>query len=241
MKKKHLLGFQIFIILVSFLLVLGCGKATDEWVIASDTTKTVDATTQLSKLTIEDNANLTAPDGYRLTLTVDGVETGQVLETWEGVDYKFAPGSYQGDIVLTVAEANDVFWSMGRELGMREGGEGDSARGPQDRSESLYPFRQALYLNADGIVDAKSVLAAVQDQPVTEEAAQSMAAMQANQQLRELTAAGFIRLEGDHYKTTARFEGGKLFVNGQEIPLMPPTGLDGGAPGDDLPGESARP
>jgi uncharacterized protein YdgA (DUF945 family) len=80
-----------------------------------------------------------------------------------------------------------------------------------------------------------------QDQPVTEEAVQSMAAMQASQQLQELTTAGFIRLEGDHYKTTARFEAGKLFVNGQEIPLMPPTSLDGDMPGDDLPGEPARP
>lgn len=62
-----------------------------------------------------------------------------------------------------------------------------------------------------------------QNQPVTEDAVQSMAAMQASQQLQELTTAGFIRLEGDHYKTTARFEEGKLFVNGQEIPLMPPT------------------
>jgi uncharacterized protein YdgA (DUF945 family) len=62
-----------------------------------------------------------------------------------------------------------------------------------------------------------------QDQPVTEEAVQSMAAMQANQQLQELTTAGFSRLEGDHYKMNARFEEGKLFVNGQEIPLMPPT------------------
>ena len=80
-----------------------------------------------------------------------------------------------------------------------------------------------------------------QDQPVTEEAAQSMAAVQANQQLQELTTSGFIRLEGDHYKTTARFEGGKLFVNGQEIPLMPPMGLDGDMPENDLPGEPARP
>jgi len=80
-----------------------------------------------------------------------------------------------------------------------------------------------------------------QDQPVTEESAQSMAAMQASQQLQELITSGFIRLEGDHYKTTARFEGGKLFVNGQEIPLMPPTSLDGDIPGNDLPGEPARP
>ena len=100
MEKKHLLGFQIFLLILLFLLVTACEKASDEWVIASNTTKTVAETIHLSKLTIEDNTDLIAPDGYRLTLTVDGVETGQVLKIWEGVDYKFAPGIYQGDIVL---------------------------------------------------------------------------------------------------------------------------------------------
>jgi hypothetical protein len=32
-----------------------------------------------------------------------------------------------------------------------------------------------------------------------------------------MMAAGFIRLEGDQYKSTAQFEGGKLLVNGKEI------------------------
>ncbi len=39
------------------------------------------------------------------------------------------------------------------------------------------------------------------------------------QQLQTMTAAGFIRVEGEQYKSTARFEGGKLFVNDKEIPL----------------------
>ena len=42
---------------------------------------------------------------------------------------------------------------------------------------------------------------------------------QAAQQLEGVMAAGFVRLEGDQYKSTARFEGGKLLVNGKEIPL----------------------
>lgn len=41
----------------------------------------------------------------------------------------------------------------------------------------------------------------------------------ATQQLQGMTAAGFIRFEGDQYKSTARFEGGKLFINDKEIPL----------------------
>jgi len=148
MKKFILSGFQFVIYFFVFLLATASGKPAVDWVIAPDTTKTVDATTQLNNLTIEDNANLIAPDGYTLTLTVDGVETGQVLKTWEGVDYKFAPGTYQGDIVLTVAEAHQVPW---------ENAGGGEAQG----TTTLHPFRQALYLDTDGIDYNKSVLAAV--------------------------------------------------------------------------------
>ena len=52
---------------------------------------------------------------------------------------------------------------------------------------------------------------------------------QAAQQIEGMTAAGFIRLEGDQYKSTAQFEGGKLLVNGKEIPLAaaaPNAGLE---------------
>ena len=61
-----------------------------------------------------------------------------------------------------------------------------------------------------------------QGQEAGEQAVQTLAAQQVAQQLQGMTAAGFIRLEGDRYQTTARFEGGKLFVNDQEIPLAPP-------------------
>jgi hypothetical protein len=143
MKKKFILRYQIFAFIVSFLLVAGVVQGKDEWIIPANTTKTVNATTSLSKLTIEDKATLTAPDGYRLTMTVDGVETGQVLEKWTGLSYKFAPGTYTGDIVLTVAKANDVSQSRGGGgggmpgaaagaqggAGAPSGGEGGSAAG----------------------------------------------------------------------------------------------------------------
>lgn len=54
-----------------------------------------------------------------------------------------------------------------------------------------------------------------------EQAVQAMAEQQVAQQLQGMIATGFIRLEGDQYKSTARFEGGKLSVNGKEIPLGP--------------------
>jgi hypothetical protein len=180
MKKKLLLGFQIFIFFLSSLLVSAVVYAADEWIIASNTTKIVSVTTPLSKLTIEDNAALTAPDGYSLTLTVNGVETGQVLKTWSGVDYKFAPGAYQGDIVITVAKANNVAgMDMGGLMASEAAGgaagagapsgagapaaaSSAAAGGPGGESPAIYSFRQALYLDKDGIDYGKSVLASVQ-------------------------------------------------------------------------------
>lgn len=67
--------------------------------------------------------------------------------------------------------------------------------------------------------------AKAQGQPVDPQAIERLAGQQAARQLQGLTAAGFLRLEGDQYKTSARFEGGKLFVNGQEIPLAPGAGM----------------
>ncbi|MFG2550510.1 hypothetical protein [Streptomyces sp. NPDC048581] len=81
---------------------------------------------------------ITAPDGHSLTLTVDGVETVQLLTETGGTATLIQAGTYRGDVVLTVAEANDVTY------------------------ETLtFPFRQALYVDADGVVRDKSVLAAV--------------------------------------------------------------------------------
>jgi len=147
----------------------GCGKSK---IIEGGSTWELAETTKLKSLTIEEGAAIKAPEGFRVTMTVDGVETGQVLETWEGVDYKFAPGTYQGDIVLTVTKANDVIWSMGRG-GTAEEETPDGAVSPLDEMSDAtggfgggmpdsYPFRQALYLDSEGVNYDKSVLAAVQ-------------------------------------------------------------------------------
>lgn len=53
---------------------------------------------------------------------------------------------------------------------------------------------------------------------------------QAAQQIQGMVEAGFLRLAGDQYQSTARFEGGKLFVNDREMPLMSDVGA---APGGD--------
>jgi len=54
----------------------------------------VDKTTRLSSLTISEGSWIMAPNGYSVTMTVDGVETG------------IAPGEYKGDIVLTLTDTN---------------------------------------------------------------------------------------------------------------------------------------
>jgi hypothetical protein len=95
----------VFVATMLALSFTGCGKSKT---VESGSTWVVPETTKLSSLTIADGASIKAPEGFSVTMTVDGVETGQVLEKWDGKDYKFAPGDYKGDVVLTVAKANMV-------------------------------------------------------------------------------------------------------------------------------------
>jgi hypothetical protein len=89
-------------------------------------------------VTIASGGTLTAPSGYSLTMTVNGVETGQALTETSGADTAFVAGSWRGDIVLTVTKAVDITW------------------------QSLtYPFRQAIYVASGAVVADESVYAAV--------------------------------------------------------------------------------
>ncbi|MFF4114394.1 hypothetical protein [Streptomyces sp. NPDC001714] len=81
------------------------------------------------------------PDGYRLTLTVDGdsggtgefqvgvdgAETGSMPTDTLATSTTIAPGSYTGDVVLTVAEQN-----------------------PAALAGVTFPLRQALYVGGAG-------------------------------------------------------------------------------------------
>lgn len=60
----------------------------------------VEETTRLSRLTVLNDAVVKAPDGYSLTMTVDGVGT------------RIEPGEYSGDIVLTVTEEIKVQYAI---------------------------------------------------------------------------------------------------------------------------------
>jgi hypothetical protein len=93
---------------------------------------------RLNSLTLRKGGTITAPAGYSLTMTVDGVETGQKLTSTSATTTAFVPGIYQGNIVLTPAVANPVAWQ-----GL------------------TFPFRQALYVDAGGVERAESVYSGV--------------------------------------------------------------------------------
>ena len=105
--------------------------------VAAGQTYTVAATTRVPAVTIEAGGVLTAPSGCSLTMTVNGVEPGQQLVATSAADTAFVAGRWSGDIVLTVTTADDVTWQ-----------------------QHVYPFRQAIYVDATGLVPAYSVLAA---------------------------------------------------------------------------------
>jgi hypothetical protein len=104
----------------------------------ANSTWVVDTTTKLSKLTIGDGSTITAPDGYSVTLSVNGV--GKTIE----------PGTYEGDVVLSITKQNVVEYS---------------------NANLTHYFRQGLYVDSTGVVDAKSVKAVVVGGKVTTDSA----------------------------------------------------------------------
>jgi hypothetical protein len=135
---------QLLLVLVtvslpfSALTAVAEARALTDLTCGSGQTLLISQTIYMHRLTVAQDCTLAAPDGYSLTLTVNGVETGQRLTATGGAATAIQPGTYRGDVVLTVAQANAVSWQ-----GL------------------LFPFRQALYVDNSGIVRARSVLAAV--------------------------------------------------------------------------------
>jgi hypothetical protein len=118
------------ILMISF---AGCGEKKD---LAAGSTWDIAQTTKLDKLTIAEGASIKAPEGYSVTLTVDGVET------------PVAPGSYKGDIVLTLTKEIPVQY--------------------QNRT---YKVRMAINVEDGKYVPEKSVAAAVVGGKVTDTSA----------------------------------------------------------------------
>ena len=146
LKKERINGFVVRTIMIFiaaglfaiFAKEIATGAALQanqsSLVIKEGDTWQVTANTHLNDLIIGEGAVVRAPDGYDLTMTVDGIETGQKLVTTSGVNTQIVPGTYHGNILLTLTEKNAVSYQ-----GL------------------TYPLRQALFLDESGIVEAKSV------------------------------------------------------------------------------------
>lgn len=119
--------------------------------VASGETWEVTEITRLDELVVEDGAVLTAPEGQILSLTVDGVETGSVLDGTYGWTTVIAAGAYRGDIVLTPA-----------------------AEHPESFAGATFHLRQGVYVGGDGVVEGKSVLSSVRGGSLTHAYAQDV-------------------------------------------------------------------
>jgi hypothetical protein len=119
--------------------------------VASGETWEVTEITRLDELVVEDGAVLTAPEGQILSLTVDGVETGSVLDGTYGWTTVIAAGAYRGDIVLTPA-----------------------AEHLESFAGATFHLRQGVYVGGDGVVEGKSVLSSVRGGSLTHAYAQDV-------------------------------------------------------------------
>ena len=98
----------------------------------------VTQTTRLHRLTVEPGGSVTVPSGDSLTMTVDGVETGQKLTSTNATTTAIVPGTYRGNVVLTVDTQNLVSWQ-----------------------NLEFPIRQALYVDGNGVEPDQSAFANV--------------------------------------------------------------------------------
>lgn len=131
------------------LLPMTSQAATGDPVLKVPAGKTVEITqtTPLSKLTLGKGASVTAPSGYSVTLTVNGV--GRTQEAKE----------YTGDVVLTVTENIDVSYNSS------SGGSTETLN---------HVLRTGVYVNDGAVVAAKSVSAIVQGGTVSNTAARDV-------------------------------------------------------------------
>jgi len=102
----------------------------------------ISETTEYDSFTIEEGKEYSAPSGFLLTMTVDSVETPML------------PGTYEGNVVITVTE------TLREDSGMS-----DTIRGRSSYWPEIY--RTALFIEDGEIVENKSVLAAVGDKAET--------------------------------------------------------------------------
>lgn len=124
---------------IVFLLFFSAIALAAKKTVERDATWEVRETTRLKKLVIAEGAVITAPDGRSLTLTVDGVET------------PIEPGTYKGDVVLTVTDDFVI-----------------------EFKEKAYKIRAAVAVEDGRYVPEKSVAAAVTRGEVTDSVAKDV-------------------------------------------------------------------
>ncbi|PIE82735.1 MAG: hypothetical protein CSA09_05440 [Candidatus Contendobacter odensis] len=97
-------------------------------------------------------------------------------------------------------------------------------------AQNFSQFLKALHKGKAHIVVSKKLVETVMTQSITNELRMKnpqlddaqlgeRAVKQTQQRLQGFSMMGFIELDNDQYKSTARFENGKLFINTKEIPL----------------------
>ncbi|WP_329310565.1 hypothetical protein [Streptomyces sp. NBC_01262] len=161
-------------------LATGAGATTVRKIsVGAGETYELTATTRLNVLTIAEGGSVTVPDGYSLSMTVNGVDTGEAIVGTGGTDTAIQAGTYRGDIVLTVATANAITYNT-----------------------LVFPFRQAIHVDADGVVKASSVLAGVVGGRLTDAYAKDVRISSTGEAYNGVFAAGSYTLQRPRIRFT---------------------------------------
>jgi hypothetical protein len=119
-------------IILAFAMFISLASCTKSRTVESGSPWTVTEKTELGAFTITDGAAVNAPEGYLLTMTVDGVETS------------IKAGSYKGKIVLTPTK------KIGKALYTEMGSKGGD-----------FKYRTALFIDGGKVVEESSVTSAL--------------------------------------------------------------------------------
>jgi len=151
MLRKHRLPSAGLLILLAVTIAAlpsaAVAKKPKKIVVPAGVVKVIPKTTTADVLIVGQGGAVVAPQGKSLTLTVNKVETGGVLQDAASIETTIAAGTYRGKIVLTIADENLVEYVPA---------------GPPGTPSVFYPFRQAVHVDAAGVAMAKSVKAAWQ-------------------------------------------------------------------------------
>lgn len=132
MKNKFLFFFLHFFHII---LISQCMSKTvvngEIWVVPE--------TISLASLIIEEGGSVVAFEGCNITLTVNGIETGQDLLNTSEINTKIQPGTYFGDVIISITLPNQQIYN-----GL------------------TFNFRQALSIKENGFAGNESVVAAIQ-------------------------------------------------------------------------------